>query len=364
MPLRAKRDVSNLRNMQAATLGADPGSNLHFGLDGRGKTSVLEAIHLLAVGRSFRSHVQKPLGQEGSPESVVCGETATGQALGMRRPVRGQQTIHIDGRKAESLAELSRALPVQLLNTDTLQILEGSPQARRRFMDWGVFHVEHSFYEHWRRARQALQNRNVLLRQEGSDSELEPWTRELIRGSVEIDHLRETYLLRFQEHFQPCLSELMPEFAERLSLEYERGWSREYTLEQILERNLSRDRRLGFTSAGPHRAELRLRMGTYDAADILSRGQLKLLVCALKIAQARLLWTEAGIQCVFLVDDLPAELDAANRARVCEQLARLRVQVFLTAIEREALQGPLAGLESEGRGLRLFHVKHGIIAAV
>ena len=362
MPVLAKLVVSNLRNIQTATLRPVSGFNLFFGRNGSGKTSVLEAAHLLGLGRSFRGHVQRPLVSEGQQETVVFGETQDGLTLGIRRPLRGQQTIHLAGRKAESLAELSQALPVQLLNSDTLRILEGSPQDRRRFLDWGVFHVEHGFFDHWRRARAALQQRNVLLRQEAADAELEPWTLELLRAAALIDQGRAAYLACFRKYLEPVLAALLPAYAERLQLDYARGWSQELALEQVLASEMARDRRQGFTASGPHRAELRLRCGPYVAADVLSRGQLKLLVCALKIAQARLLQAEASRSCVFLIDDLPAELDNENRALVCQELSGLGLQVFMTAIELELLQEPLgASLPAGTAGLGLFHVKHGII---
>jgi len=134
-------------------------------------------------------------------------------------------------------------------------------------------------------------------------------------------------------------------------MEYFRGWNQDLGLYEQLQDDLLRDRKYGHTSSGPHRADIRFRLGAADAAEVLSRGQLKLLICALKIAQGRLLEQETGKRCIYLIDDLPAELDAHNRARVCALLAERKAQVFLTSIDPEILAASwaLAILENPGK---------------
>jgi DNA replication and repair protein RecF len=366
MPALARLELSHLRNIQSAELDLGSSFNLFFGDNGSGKTSVLEAVHLLALGRSFRSHLQKSLVTDGEQESTVFGQTVEGLALGIVRPLRGPQTLRIGGRKADGLAELSQCLPLQLINADTFQILEGSPTERRRFLDWGVFHVEHRFLDSWRRARLALQNRNSLLRQDAKVAEIEPWTLELVKSAELMDEQRLAYIVKLKAVLEPQLASLDAWDAKLpLELEYFRGWNHELDLYEQIQESLLRDRKYGHTSAGPHRADLRFRLGHHDAAEILSRGQLKLLICSLKIAQAQLLEQETGKRCIFLIDDLPAELDPHNRARVCSLLAACKTQVLLTSIELESLPRDLAELHaSKTTENKLFHVKHGKISAV
>jgi DNA replication and repair protein RecF len=366
MPALARLEISQLRNIQSAELDLGGGFNLFFGDNGSGKTSILEAVHLLALGRSFRSHLQKSLVAEGQQESTVFGQTADGLALGIVRPLRGPQTLRIGGRKAEGLAELSQCLPLQLINADTFQILEGSPTERRRFLDWGVFHVEHRFLDSWRRTRLALQNRNSLLRQEAKAVELEPWTLELVKSAQQMDQQRQAYMLKLKATLEPQLATLgIWEPGLGLEIEYFRGWSPDLDLYEQIQEDLPRDRKYGHTSSGPHRADLRFRLGHSAAAELLSRGQIKLLICTLKIAQAQLLEKETGKRCLFLIDDLPAELDAHNRARVCNLLAARAPQVLLTSIERESLARELAAAQPDQPiENKLFHVKHGKISTV
>lgn len=365
MPALVRLELKNLRNIQSAELEPGPGFNLFFGDNGSGKTTVLESLHLLALGRSFRSHLQKSLVSEGQNEATVFGQTLDGLSLGVLRPLRGAQSLRIGGRKAEGLAELSQALPIQLINADTFQILEGSPTERRRFLDWGVFHVEHSFLDSWRRTRLALQNRNSLLRQEASAAELEPWTLELVRSAEQMDRQRRDYLDKLKALIGSQLAESGAWISTSpLEIEYLRGWDQSLGLYEQIQQDISRDRRYGHTSSGPHRADLRFRFGAMDAAELLSRGQLKLLICTLKLAQAQLLEQETGKRATFLIDDLPAELDATNRERVCRLLAERQTQVLLTSIERETLTGALQSAAKNSTENKLFHVKHGKIQRV
>jgi len=362
MPVLARFVVNNLRNIEQAEIQLSAGFNLFFGNNGSGKTSVLEAIHLLAMGRSFRGHLQKPLIRDGCSETAVFGETGSGLTLGVQRPLRGTTVIQVGGKRAESLAEVSYCLPLQLINSDTFGILEGNPQERRRFLDWGVFHVEQPFLQSWRRARRALQQRNSLLKANASAEEIEPWTEEFVRSAELMDRDREDYVLGFKQELASYLGRVPELSLARLDLEYGRGWEAGASLGELLRQQLPRERKYGHTLYGPHRADLHFRIGEHNAAEVLSRGQLKLLVCALKIAQARHLHKLTGRHCLFLIDDLPAELDNQNKVRVCQMLAELGCQILITGIDYEQLEGGLLGLGARD-DLKLFHVKHGKIAS-
>jgi DNA replication and repair protein RecF len=146
----------------------------------------------------------------------------------------------------------------------------------------------------------------------------------------------------------------------KFDLGYVRGWDGARSYADVLKENLSKDLRYGATQSGPHRADLYVRMGAREAAEVLSRGQQKLLVSALKIGQGRLLDLHSGRQGIYLVDDLPAELDRANRERVCRLLIDLGAQVFITGVEQDELQNAMSGTTS----LQTFHVEHGKMAPV
>lgn len=358
MPFLKKLSISKLRNLDSITLKPSPGFNLIYGANGSGKTSLLEAIFLLGRGKTFRSSSKAPIIQEAADECAIFAELEGSQTLGFSSSRLGEQKTHINGSKASSRAELANVLPLQMLNADAFKILEGGPSVRRAYLDWGVFHVEQAFIFHWRQAQKALLNRNSLLKNKlVSPNELSPWTHELSQHAKEVDRYRDDYAARLEICLAEMLDALLP--LNDFSLQYSRGWDEAQELENILSGSLQRDLKSGFTSAGPHRADLKIKAGKDAAADILSRGQQKLLVIAMKLAQAVLLKEGSDKGCVFLVDDLPAELDSANRAKVLAILADLGEQVFVTGIERSQLYDPL----QKEKEMKLFHVEHGKINA-
>lgn len=360
MPIQ-RLSVTGVRNLQPVTLTPSPRINILSGANGSGKTSLLEAIHLLGLARSFRSVRLQPVIQHTLQSCTVFAQKrlASGAltALGITRSLDADYQIRIDGQPARSAAQLAETLPIQLINPDSFRLLEGAPKLRRQFLDWGVFHVEHQFLPVWQRLQKSLKQRNSLLRHgKIADSLMHPWNAELVQSAERIDQMRREYIGRLKPVFLQILAELVQ--IDDLSLSYFRGWDREKGLEQVLAAQLQRDLQVGHTQAGPQRADLRLRIRNMNAAEVLSRGQQKLVVCALKLAQGYLM-REAGRRedCVYLVDDLPSELDHQHRAALCRLLESLDCQVFITCVAEDQLQG----LWQETTPRAMFHVEHGQI---
>ena len=352
--------VSGVRNLHPVNLTPSPRINLLFGANGSGKTSLLEAIHLLGLARSFRSTRLTPVIQYDQAHCQLFGEVLFADGLrsqlGVQRDRQGEFVIRQDGKNLRSAAALAECLPLQLINPDSFRLLEGSPKVRRQFLDWGVFHVEHQFLPTWQRLQTALRQRNSWLRHGRMDAALQAaWDRELITASEQIDRLRQAYLQQLKPAFEQVLAELID--LSGLTLSYSRGWDKERDLAEVLQAGLERDRQLGYTQAGPQRADLRLRIGSHNAADVLSRGQQKLVVCALRIAQGHLLQAVKRGRCVYLVDDLPSELDEQHRRALCRLLEALDCQVFITGVEAAQIES----FWREDTPLAMFHVEHGRI---
>lgn len=356
-----KLTITRVRNIEQASLQPSAGINILYGDNGSGKTSVLEAIHLLGVARSFRTSRIKPVIQSGFEDCAVFARIARHAheiPVGITRNLKEESfKIRVAGDTIRSTAELAHLLPFQLINPDSFRLLEGSPLGRRHYLDWGVFHVKHNhFFPIWKHFQKALKQRNSLLKHGRiHGSELAVWDAELVKAAVLIDQHRQAYIEKLKPVFNDVISELAS--LEDLTLQYYRGWDRDKDLSQVLQQNHRRDLQLGYTQAGPQRADLRIRISGANAADTLSRGQLKLVVCALKLAQGILYNAEQDQQCLFLVDDLPSELDAPNRNRLCGLFQRMKCQTFITCVEKDALSACWLP-ETE---VRMFHVKHGQI---
>ncbi|ARU86481.1 DNA replication/repair protein RecF [Pseudomonas sp. M30-35] len=353
-------NVTAVRNLHPVTISPSPRINILHGANGSGKTSLLEAIHLLGLARSFRSTRLLPVIQYDQPACTVFGQVqlADGRqaSLGVSRQRQGDFKIRIDGENARSATQLAETLPLQLINPDSFRLLEGAPKIRRQFLDWGVFHVEPRFLPAWQRLQKALRQRNSWLRHGTLDAASQAaWDRELCLASDEIDSYRRAYIQALKPVFEQTLSELVE--LEGLSLSYYRGWDKDRPLIEVLASTLARDQQIGHTQAGPQRADLRLRLSGHNAADILSRGQQKLVVCALRIAQGHLVDQAKRGQCIYLVDDLPSELDEHHRRALCKLLDDLNCQVFITCVDHELLR---EGWRTD-TPVAMFHVEHGSI---
>jgi len=351
--------IAALRNLSTVELDGVSQINLFCGANGSGKSSLLEAVHLLLAGRSFRHHQTRPLIQEGSIACAVFGEYLDDAGLqhqcGVQKTRDGKTLAKRDGEMLSSLAELAESLPVVALHADSFELVMGGPAQRRQFLDWQLFHVEPGFMTAWRAAQRALSQRNSLIRHgKIGPAQLAPWTREYARYGEQIDAWRRQQVQQLMEHLPPILEALN---TPQVDIEYRSGWSGE-SLERALTDDVDRELRLGQTLFGPHRADLKLVVAGRPAAEVLSRGQIKLLVAALRMAQVQRL-IAAGRCCVLLVDDLGAELDRQHRHQLCQQLAAVQQQLFITVIEPEELDP--AWLQQDQ--IRMFHVEHGTITA-
>src|SRR5690606_12683227 len=305
------------RAFAAVELAPHCGRSLLLGGNGAGKTSLLEAIYLLAYGRSFRGGTHEALIAKGADQFTVFSQwlvDAVPLRLGLSRSSR-QWQARIDGEPAETLGSLHRACAVVCFEPGSHSLLEGGGELRRRLVDWGLFHVEPAFLAIWRRYQRALRQRNALLKQAPAVAALLPWEQELADSGQQLDRFRASYLDRLAPRFGAVARLFLDELGPA-SLPYLRGWPEGLSLQQALEQARSRDLRLGFSSTGPHRADWRPRYAALDGVNVLSRGQEKLTALALLLAQAEDLAEQRNDWPVLLLDDLGSELDRAHQALV------------------------------------------------
>lgn len=355
--------LTSFRNYQTAEFEPGSGINLVYGANGSGKSSLLEAIYMLGSGRSFRTSKLGRLIREGAEQSVLFAEVAEhgGQLhrIGLARNRGGIIGLKKDGNRLRGLSELARVLPVQVFQPGTVDLVEGPSSVRRRYLDWGLFHVEHHFLAEWRALSSAVQQRNRLLKARQLDPrEISVWTQQVAAASGRIDRLRRAYL----EQLQPLLQTVCEGFPDlpAMDVSLQSGWSgeTEASLRQVLDEELDQDRRRGFTSRGAHRAELRLTSSAGPAREVLSRGQSKVLSYAMLLAQLDHLVRTRDGHCLVLVDDMASELDRENRQRVVSALLELGQQTIFTALHADQLIGEL------GQDVRMFHVEHGVLTRV
>jgi DNA replication and repair protein RecF len=353
MPI-SKLVINQFRNIISTAIEPQVGINVFYGQNGSGKTSILEAIYFLGLGRSFRTHLNQRIINQHADQFLLFAHIQNDEELipvGMERSRQGDKKIRINGETVTSLSPLARQLPLQLLTTESHRYFHDGAQPRRQFLDWGVFHVEPAFYSIWQRLQKALKQRNAGLKNQVSAGELTIWTREIVESATYIDQYRKNYIACLQPILADLLQQVLPELS--LHLRYSRGWTQDKTLDEVLASHLLRDQQLGYTQYGPQRADLQLFSEKTPVADALSQGQQKLAAYALHLAQGILLQKLNLRSPIYLIDDLPSELDSEKRRFVADILTQLRAQVFITGISPEELINMLSTQP------RMFHVEQG-----
>lgn len=354
--------LSGFRNIEAADITLAPGANLFSGANGGGKTSLLEAVHMLASGRSFRSRQSQGIIQRGGDALTVFGQLDSGFTLGVEKRRDGVSRIRINQAPAESASQLASCLPLQIINSDSFSALDGGPGVRRSLLDWAVFHVEHGFAQDWKNYQIALRQRNALLRRGKIAPDLfVVWEQRLAESGSRVDQLREAVFLQLQESLSRLLAELPQSPLTEVEVGYRRGWRRELGLNEALAESRGMDMNLGHTRIGAHRADLRFTVAGEAAHQVLSRGQQKMLICALRTAMAQLV-SHRREKLVFLVDDLPSELDGGNQRQFAHWISRCASQVLVTGIDAQATRAPWLAQEPPWNNPTMFHVEHGRIA--
>lgn len=349
--------AQNFRLLADLHIELHPRLNVFIGDNAAGKSTVLDALYTAAHGRPYGGIFEDASGPLASAWSVnVVGRRADDRPESVIdvRYARRRHQQRIDGQDCRRV-ELARLLPLALLNPRSHALVGEGPAQRRRYLDWGMFHVEHGFIDVWRRGRRALKQRNAVLRAGGHRALLRPWNEELAAAAEQLVELRSRYLDEIHGELMSTLDDLVGPGPWTLAL-YP-GWDAGTTLLEQLEAGEADDRRVGTTLRGPHRSELLIRRGDEAARRRVSRGEEKLLAAALVLAQIHLIQTRNAEQCVLLIDDFASELGAAAQRRLLQALVTSGAQLWVTNIERN----PILDERSERA---MFHVEHGAVTRV
>lgn len=352
--------VSNVRNLKQVEISPASRINIIYGANASGKTSLLESIYLLSRGKSFRTHHLANIVNSESSTFSVTSRIAQGNgqctSLGIEHR-DGRFRMKAEGTMLKRASDLAGYLPLMVIHQGCHQILSLGPKHRRRFLDWGVFHVEPTFLSVWRRYNRALKQRNAWLQRQNTSQQHGPWDEELEESAERLHSLREQYIQQ--------LSSILHDYAGRLfktetplSIDYRRGWKADESLSSALSRSYIKDKTLGYTQSGPHRADLHINVGGKPVQELMSRGQQKLLIYAMHLAQASLYRQLARRPCIILADDANAEIDAVRMGALMNLIEDLGVQAFLTMIEGYRKTG------KNGVDLKMFHVEHGQVKEV
>lgn len=390
--------INDFRNLEYVELTPCSGFNFICGPNGSGKTSIIEAIHYLSLARSFRTSSYQYLIRQGQPQFTLFAQVQADNAeldttIGLLRPRNGEPVIKINSDPITRMVDLIDHIYVQIIHPQGVELITKSAEVRRAFIDWGVYYTDPEFKQLWLQYRKTLKQRNTLLRRDGpkrryqspfSDftpqltesiaglqgeasltlnaalasnlgfkqqnfgcdkhgfdkpnfgfDEMGVWDEALARLSEQITQKRQAYLEQLQVILQEIVGQFLPDF--HLKFELNQGWEKGQDLRVLLAQNLEKDRGLGYTLYGCHRADLKIKNNNISAGATLSRGQLKMLVYAMRLAQGMLLRQLTNRTCIYLIDDLNSELDDRAQRILLDTLVSCQHQVFISNIQQELL---------------------------
>ena len=364
MAIRALR-IADFRNLATAELVPHAqGLNIICGNNGSGKTSLLEAIYYLGLGRSFRSSTSSRLVRHSTDKfSLYAQVISDGQRhvpVGMERDLNGAMRLRIAEKDVSSMTELATFLPIRMINSQSHQLFESGPVFRRKYLDWGLFYQSEAFLTCWRQFERVLKQRNAILKDRRPKKELDGWTEELVKHGLKLDILRRDY----SEALAPIIADMASELLglSNLDIHYQSGWSKDKEYASVLAAAYPEEYRSGHTQFGPHRADIDITVNSISVKHFLSRGQQKLLICAMILAQGMLLASHANKGLIYLVDDLPSELDLQSRQKLISLLSRQQTQIFITAIESSTICDFVS--DQPEMPIKVFHVEHGRVVEV
>lgn len=345
-----KLNIENLRNLGSVEIRPHESLNYFWGDNGAGKTSVLESVAVLSRGRSFRTTQAAELAGPDGPVFRVFAEVEDESGITHRAGLERSGSHwrgRLDGEDIRHLSRLTRSLPVVHLVPDSHQLVSGPPENRRRYLDWGLFHVKHGFLELWREFSKALKQRNAALRM-GDRGVLDSVDAVLSEKAVVLDEMRKQYVERVSQRIAVVLEDLKTR-VRTVEIRYQQGWKAESYLDSLVQRR-EKDIERGMTGTGPHRAELGLWCNGVPARAVLSRGEQKAFAAALLLTQAELL-RESGRKPVLLLDDLVSEFDREHFDAVLEKSLAGGTQTWITGTSKPGLDEPH----------KMFHVEQGTV---
>ncbi len=343
--------VRHVRNLTDIHITTNPEVNIIYGENAAGKTAILESIYLLSKARSFRTpHIRDVI--QHKQEDLVVSATITQNHRSVKTGIKKshkETDIKFAGERVKAVSEQAKNVVVQTAIPDNTLLLTGSPKDRRKWIDWALFHVEHDYLQIWHEYHQALRNRNALLRKLASETEFFVWENKMASTARILGEMWRNYLVCLQQYYEQTAGD-HPCGGVVFSIKKGRVSTENYL--EDLQSTRQSDLKAGFTQHGPHKVDFEFKSNGKHINTVFSRGQIKLFVTMLSIAQAKLLKKEKGVEPIVLADDLTAELDKNAVNIILGLLYEDNLQLFLTTTEADTLH-------AKGKDFSLFHVEHG-----
>ena len=321
----SKIHLNNFRSFNSSSFNLGK-NNLILGKNGAGKSSFLEAIFFILSKKSFRTS---------SLNSMVNFESSFFKVDAILNEEKFSFTKDLSSSIKSVEGNFQNNFLPLILNNFSLNLLEAPKENRRSFIDYLMFHVEHDYKTNHLKFKKALAQRNRALKK-SSSSELKSWTKVFIDLSQKLTKMKLDFIDSFLKSFpafvdSSSLPKTLQEKFKSISITYDKGW-KDNLLEELRE-SFVKDQSRGFTSLGPQTSDLSVKINKQDSGNILSRGEQKLLILLIYLFFIKAYNDLRPNKTIFLLDDLPSELDDKNLDLALSLLQDADCQLFITSLE-------------------------------
>lgn len=325
--------LKNFRNYQEQKIVLQPHVNVFYGNNAQGKTNVLEALYVCALGRSFRTRKEKELihfQEDVSQIKVVYEKQGREQTIEITLESQNKKVIHCNGIPVSKNSELVGNINLVMFSPDDITMLKQGPAMRRRFLDILISQIKPNYLHELSLYHRVLEQRNAMLKTKQWDT-IAVWEEQLATQAEKIVRYRKTYLTKLQEK----LNEIHPRLTsqkETIQLEYETKFQSKEQFLQLLENRREVDMMRGFTGEGIHREDFSVWINGKSLTLYGSQGQHRTAMLAMKMAEMKLIEEEIGEMPVLLLDDVTSELDESRVNAIFEAIQEDQVLITCTDI--------------------------------
>ncbi|MCR5808146.1 MAG: DNA replication/repair protein RecF [Clostridiales bacterium] len=350
-----KLTLNGFRSYDRAEIAPESGLNLLYGANAAGKTNVLEAVFLCALGRSHRTSKDQEMIGHGLSGAYVGIEAETNTGLrtveiklrtgdAAAKNPKDRKQIFIDRQRADKAGDLMGVLNVVMFSPEDLALVKASPDVRRRFMDMELCQLRPAYYRKAAMYNAALRQRNALIKEAFSDpidpEVLDMWNVQMARTGAEV--------MRARREFMDQLSTIASDVHRRLSGGREQLFAfyepnidfderdAEYAIYDALAASAEEDIRRGFTTRGPHRDDIGIKLGETDVKVYGSQGQQRTAALSLKLSEIALIRDVVGESPVLLLDDVLSELDEERQKALMNSAFGCQCLLTATGVESAA----------------------------
>lgn len=333
--------LKDFRNYDNLDLKLDSGINIFYGNNAQGKTNIIEAIFMSAIGKSFRTNKDSELIQFGKNSASIDINYENSDREGkINIEISDKKRVKINDIPLKKLSEILGKIYVVLFTPDDINILKGSPSNRRKFLNIMISQLRPLYMFALSEYTNAMNQRNTYLKQikleNRAEDMLDIWDMKLAELGMKIYSYRKEFIEKISEKIQNVHSKITNN-NEKIEIAYNFECKNKQEYIENLRENRKIDIIKGITSYGVHRDDFYININNNLISAYGSQGQHRTAILSLKISELQIIYDEVGEYPILLLDDFMSELDNERRINLLENINNN--QVIITCTDKNFFKG-------------------------